>query len=367
MMNIPLVDLKSQYLSIKKEVDVAIQDVIDKTAFILGQAVTDFEAIFAKAHNVKHCVAVGSGTDALHLALWALGITRGDEVITVPYTFIATAEAISLLGATPVFVDIEPNTYTMDPSKIEQAITPRTKALLPVHLYGQSASMDAIADLARRHKLFLIEDAAQAHLARYKGRSVGEFGAATCFSFYPGKNLGAYGEAGAVITDDDTLARKLRQLRDHGQSHKYNHEFWGHNYRMDGIQGAVLGVKMKYLARWTERRREVAKSYRTGLSGITDIVLPFESANAYHVYHLFVIRTRKRAELQKYLAEKGVSTGLHYPLSLHMQPAYSHLGYKKGSFPESEKAAEECLSLPIYPEITDEQITYVIKTVKDFF
>ncbi len=366
-MNIPLVDLKGQYRSIKSEIDTAIQEVIDKSSFILGQAVTDFESEFARAHNVKHCIAVGSGTDALHLALWGLGISRGDEVITVPYTFIATAEAISLTGATPVFIDIEPKTYTMDPAKIEGALTPKTKALIPVHLYGQPAAMEPIMEIARRHNLKVVEDAAQAHLAKYKGRSVGEFGACTCFSFYPGKNLGAYGEAGAVITNDDVLAQKLRQLRDHGQSRKYEHEFWGHNYRMDGIQGAVLRVKLKYLPRWTERRRAIARMYDAGLKEIAGVGLPFESPDTYHVYHLYVIATKRRGELQKYLGEKGISTGLHYPKSLHMQAAYADLHYSKGSFPLSEKAADECISLPIYAEMTNEQVGYVIKTVKDFF
>jgi dTDP-4-amino-4,6-dideoxygalactose transaminase len=366
-MNIQLVDLKAQYLTIKPEVDAALQDVINNTAFILGKAVSNFESAFAKAHGVKHCVAVGSGTDALHAALWSAGVSAGDEVITVPFTFIATAEAISLLGAKPIFVDVDPKTYTMDPAKIERAITPKTKAILPVHLYGQPAAMDEILSIARKHNLLLIEDAAQAHLAKYRGKSVGQFGKATCFSFYPGKNLGAYGEAGGVITDDDALALKLRQLRDHGQVEKYNHQFWGHNYRMDGFQGAVLGVKLKYLAQWTERRRQIAQMYRKLLDGVGDLVMPYEAPNIYHVYHLFVLRTKKRVELMKFLSEKGISTGLHYPISLHMQPAYHHLGYKKGDFPVSEVLADECLSLPIYAELTDEQVHYVSSAVKAFF
>jgi dTDP-4-amino-4,6-dideoxygalactose transaminase len=366
-MNIPLVDLKAQYLTIKSEIDAALQDVINNTAFILGKAVSNFESAFAKAHGVKHCVAVGSGTDALHAALWGAGIKSGDEVITVPFTFIATVEAISLMGAKPVFVDIDPKTYTMDPAKIERAITPKTKAILPVHLYGQAAAMDEISAIARKHNLVLIEDAAQAHLAKYRGKSVGQFGKATCFSFYPGKNLGAYGEAGGVITDDDNLALKLRQLRDHGQVEKYNHAFWGHNYRMDGFQGAVLGVKLKYLDKWTERRRQIAQSYRKQLEGVGDLVMPYEAPNMYHVYHLFVLRTKKRVELMKFLSEKGISTGLHYPISLHMQPAYQHLGYKKGDFPVSEQAADECISLPIFAELTNEQVDYVVSMVKAFF
>ncbi len=366
-MNIPLVDLKSQYLSIKNEIDNAIQDVINSSSFILGKAVHDFEHEFAKSHNTKHCIAVGSGTDALHAALWGMGITSGDEVITVPYTFIATVEAISLAGAKPVFIDIEPRTYTMDPAKIEKAITPRTKAIIPVHLYGHPAEIDTIRDIAKKHNLFLIEDAAQAHLAKYKDKFVGEFGRATCFSFYPGKNLGAYGEAGAVTTNDDDLAKKMSQIRDHGQTEKYNHAFWGHNYRMDGIQGAVLGVKLKYLQQWTDRRRQIADLYRKLFHGVGDLQMPQESPNGYHVYHLFVVRTKKRNELQKFLNEHGVSTGLHYPKPLHLQPAYADLGYSKGSFPVSESAAEECLSLPIYSELTDEQVHTVAEKVALFF
>jgi len=366
-MNIPLVDLKAQYNSIKEEVNTAIQNVIDNSAFILGKAVYDFETAFAKAHNVKNCVAVGSGTDALHVALWANQIGHGDEVITVPYTFIATVEAISLVGARPIFIDIEPKTYTMDPEKIEKAITSKTKAIIPVHLYGQPAIMDRIIEIANRHNLIVIEDAAQAHLAKFRGKSIGEFGKATCFSFYPGKNLGAYGEAGAVITNDDNLAKRMLQLRDHGQLEKYKHQFWGHNYRMDGIQGAVLGVKLKYLHQWTERRRQIASLYRKGLGGVGDIILPFESPDAYHVYHLFVIRTKRRIELQKYLSEKGISSGLHYPISLHMQSAYQHLGYKEGDFPVSEISARECISLPIYAELRDEQVNYIVENVKIFY
>jgi len=366
-MNIPLVDLQAQYRSIKPEIDAAIQNVIDTSQFILGKSVHDFEEAFAKAHNAKHCVAVGSGTDALHVALWAAGVAAGDEVITAPFTFIATVEAISLLGAKPVFVDIDSRTFTMDPAKVERAITSRTRAILPVHLYGQPAEMDKLTDIARRHGVILVEDAAQAHLAKYQGKSVSGFGKAACFSFYPGKNLGAYGEAGAVLTNDDALAVKMRKLRDHGQVEKYNHEIWGHNYRMDGFQGAVLGVKLRYLGQWTERRRQIAKLYREHLTGVGDLVLPFESPEVYHVYHLFVLRTKRRSALQQYLTERGIATGLHYPIALHMQPAYVHLGYKKGDFPVSEKTADECMSLPIYAELTEEQIGYIADQVKAFF
>jgi dTDP-4-amino-4,6-dideoxygalactose transaminase len=366
-MNVPLVDLKKQYQNIKPEIDAAIQDVINNTAFILGKAVSEFETAFAKAHNVKHCIAVGSGTDALHAMLWAAKIGPGDEVITVPFTFIATVEAISLVGAKPVFVDIDPKTFTMDPAKLEAAITPRTKAILPVHLYGQAAEMDRIGEIAKKHNIILFEDAAQAHLAKFKGKSIGEFGLATGFSFYPGKNLGAYGEGGGVITNDDAFALRIRQLRDHGQSEKYKHQFWGHNYRMDGIQGAVLGVKLKHLAAWTERRREIAAIYTKRLTGIPGLVLPHEAAGAYHVYHQYSLSTSRRNDLQKFLADKGIATGLHYPLSLHMQDAYKDLGYPRGAFPVSEKAADECISLPLFSEMTEEQISHVTDQVRAFF
>ena len=365
--NIPLVDLQAQYQSIKSEIDAAIHLVLDSSQYILGKAVSEFEEAFARSHNCKYCVGVGSGTDALHLALWIEGIGYGDEVITVPFTFIATAEAVSLTGAKPVFVDIDPVTYTLDPAKLEASITSRTKAVIAVHLYGQAADMDPIVSICKKHGLILIEDAAQAHLARYNQRSIGEFGSTTCFSFYPGKNLGAYGEAGAVVTNDEKRAAHLRQLRDHGQSRKYQHAMLGHNYRMDGIQGAVLVVKLKYLPKWTERRREIADFYRARLKDIDGIQLPHERQGAYHVYHQFMTRTAKRNDLQNYLADRGVSTGLHYPVALHMQEAYRHLSYKHGDFPESEKAAEECLSFPIYPEMTDVQLEQVVRNVGSFF
>jgi len=374
-MNVPLADLKAQYRSIKPEIDSAIQNVIENTQFILGKAVSDFEQAFAQAHRTKHCIAVGSGTDALHAALWALGIGRGDAVITTPFTFIATVEAISLTGAQPLFVDIDPKTYTMDPQKLEALIakhnaqkdSPKVKAILPIHLYGQPAAMTAIMEIAKKYNAAIIEDAAQSHIAKYAGKFVGNFGAAACFSFYPGKNLGAYGEAGGIITNDDALAKKLRQLRDHGQSEKYKHQFWGHNYRMDGIQGAVLGVKLKYLNAWTTRRRTIAELYKQQFAGVGDLVVPYEAPEAFHVYHQFVVRTKQRPAFQQFLTEKGVASALHYPIPLHFQEAYLHLGYTKNDFPVSEACAEECISLPAYPEMTDDQIGYVMDTVKSFF
>lgn len=370
-MNIPLADLKKQYQKIKPEIDSAIQNVIENTQFILGKAVSDFEQAFAKAHEVKHCVAVGSGTDALHAALWASGIGEGDAVITTPFTFIATVEAISLTGARPLFVDIDPKTYTMEPSKLEELLRSpdgrKVKALLPVHLYGQPAAMDEIQSIAAKYNAKIIEDAAQSHLAMYGGKYVGNFGEAACFSFYPGKNLGAYGEAGGIITNDDTFAMKLRKLRDHGQSEKYKHQFWGHNYRMDGIQGAVLGVKLNYLREWTAKRREIARRYKQSFKDIGDLVVPFESEKAVHVYHQFVLRLKNRPAFQKYLSDQGISNALHYPIPIHFQEAYRHLGYKAGDFPVSEASAEECISIPAHPEMTPEMVDYVIDRVKKYF
>ncbi|MBI1804484.1 MAG: DegT/DnrJ/EryC1/StrS family aminotransferase [Ignavibacteriae bacterium] len=368
-MKVPLADLHAQYLTIKPEIDAAIQRVIDRSQFILGKAVSDFEQAFADAHQVKHCVAVGSGTDALHLALWALGVGEGDMVVTTPFTFIATVEAISLTGARPIFADIDERTYTMDPGCIDDLLSKSkgVKAILPVHLYGQAAEMNEIKKIALRYGLAIVEDACQAHLAGYDGKCVGHFGTAACFSFYPGKNLGAYGEAGAIITNDDALATKMRRLRDHGQVEKYKHEFWGHNYRMDGIQGAVLGVKLKYLRQWTDRRREIARRYHEYLRDVGDLTLPYEDPKSYHVYHLFVVRTKRRDVLQKYLADKEIGTSIAYPIPLHFQQAYRHLGYKKGDFPVSETVALECLSLPIYAEMSDEQVEFVAAAIRSFF
>ena len=371
-MKVPLTDLRAQYLTIRSEIDSAIQNVIDTSQFVLGGAVSAFEQAFAAAHGARHCVGVGSGTDALHLVLWAQGVGPGDTVVTTPFTFIATAEMISLVGAKPIFVDIDPRTLTMDVNRLADLLSSqdrkgRVKAVIPVHLYGCPADMDGILALAGQYRVSVIEDACQAHLARFNGRPVGSFGSAACFSFYPAKNLGAYGEAGAVTTQDDTLASKIRQLRDHGQSAKYVHETRGHNYRMDGIQGAVLGVKMKYLSEWTTRRREIARLYRSRLGGTNGITLPFESPQLEQVYHQFVIRTKERAGLEEQLRSKGISTALHYPIPLHLQKAYADLGYRKGDYPVSEMAAEQCISLPLYPEMTGEQIDYVVSTVQEFF
>ena len=366
-MKVPFIDLKKQYDSIKEEIDSAIQEVIDNSAFILGKSVFDFEIDFAKAHNVKHCLAVSSGTDANHLALWSLGITPGDEVIIPANTFIATAWGATLCGATPVFVDCEKDSYNIDPEKIEEKITPNTKAIVAVHLYGQPADMDPLISIAAKHNLILLEDAAQAHLAEYKGKKIGGLGTSTSFSFYPGKNLGAFGEGGAVTTNDDDIALKIKMYRDHGSVKKYYHETFGHNYRMEGIQGAVLKVKLKYLNEWTDKRRAVAKKYYEQLKNLKEILLPKEMSYAKHVYHLFIIQTSRRDELQKFLNENNVATGLHYPIPLHLQKCFEHLGYKKGDFPVTDNLADNCLSLPMFPELTDEQILYTTDIIKDFF
>lgn len=366
-MKIPFLDLKANYLSVKDEVLGAINEVLDNTAYILGEKVTAFEKDFANMHDVQYCYGTGSGTDANHLALWALGIGPGDEVIVPANTFIATAWGATLCGATPVFVDCENDSYNIDPKKIQAAITKKTKAIVAVHLYGQPADMDELASVAKKHNLFLVEDVAQAHIAEYKGKMVGSLGIIASFSFYPGKNLGAYGEGGAVTTNNEALAIKVKMHRDHGAAQKYNHELLGHNYRMEGIQGAVLGVKLKYLNDWTNKRRAVAAKYNDLLQGVKSIVLPKEMAYAKHVYHLYVIKAENRDGLQNYLNENGIATGLHYPLPLHLQKCFANLGYKKGNFPVTEELAEKCLSLPMFPEMTDDQINYVASKIKEFY
>ncbi|MBS3105451.1 DegT/DnrJ/EryC1/StrS family aminotransferase [Candidatus Woesearchaeota archaeon] len=364
-MQIPLVDLKKQYLSIKDEIDSAIQEVLDNTAFILGKKVEDFEGKFARLCNAKHCVGVNNGTSALRLALLALGIKAGDEVITTPFTFIATAEAISHIGASPVFVDIDEKTYCIDPEKIREKITKKTKAIIPVHLFGQSADMDPILEIAKKHNLKVIEDAAQAHNALYKDKKAGSMGDASCFSFYPGKNLGAYGEAGAVCTNNKEIAKELVLLRQHGELTRYYHDIIGDNCRMEAIQGAVLGVKIKYIEEWTEKRRKNAEHYNKLLKE-SGIALPYEADYARHVYHIYAIRLKNRDMLREFLGKNGVSAGIHYPIPVHLQKAYSFMGMKKGSFPVSEKVAGEILSLPMYPELSEEQMEYVSNSINDF-
>jgi len=360
--HIPLVDLKRQYLSIKKEIDEAIQEVIDKSAFIMGKNVEGFENEFAKFCGVKYGVGTSSGTTALHLALVACGVKQGDEVITVPYTFIATTEAISHSGGKVVFVDIEDRSYNMDPEKIEQTITEKTRAIIPVHLFGQPADMDKIMKIAKKRKLIVIEDACQAHGAEYKGKKVGSLGDIACFSFYPGKNLGAYGDAGMAVTDNKELAEKMRLLRNHGYQKKYYHQIEGYNYRLDAIQAAVLRVKLRHLEEWTQKRRRNAKLYNELLKE-GGVKTPLEMEYAKHVYHLYVIGTEEREGLYVRLKENGISTAIHYPLPLHLQQAYSYLGYKKGDFPVSEACAERLLSLPMFPELTEDEIKKIAEII----
>jgi dTDP-4-amino-4,6-dideoxygalactose transaminase len=363
--NIPLVDLARQYSSIAHELEPAILEVLRTTRFVAGPRATAFENEFSAAHDSHYGIAVNSGTAALHLALWALGIKQGDEVILPVNTFIATAEAVSLCGATPVFADIN-DYFTIEPKAIAPLITNRTKAVIAVHLYGQPACMDEISEICAENSLILLEDCAQSHLAEYKGKKTGSMGVAGCFSFYPGKNLGACGEAGAVVTSNQQLAETMQQLKQHGISdNKYLHNLAGHNYRMEEIQAAALRVKMKYISEWTDKRRKHAQTYRKLLQGIPGIVIPREKPDVKHVYHLFVIRSQKRDKLLAHLNAKGIGAGLHYPTPLHLQPAYAALGYQQGNFPVAEKYAGEIISLPLFPELENGEIEYICETIKD--
>ena len=389
-MKVPFLDLKAQYETIKVEINAAIQQVIDNTAFALGKSVSEFEQGFAKSHDVSYCSGVSSGTDGNHMVLWALGIGPGDEVIIPANTFIATAWGATLCGATPVFADVDSRSYNIDAKSVIKAITSKTRAIVTVHLYGQPTDIDAITEelINNNYKLietgkfknnssgqiiYLVEDCAQSHISEYKGRRVGGLGIASSFSFYPGKNLGAYGEGGAVCTNDEELAIKFKMIRDHGCKQKYVHEIYGHNYRMEGIQGAVLGVKLKHLNNWTNGRRKVATKYYELLKECESIILPKEVDYSKHVYHLFVIKInnsktkRSRDELARYLNENGIATGLHYPIPLHIQPCFKHLGYKEGDMPVTEELANNCLSLPMYSELRDEEIEYVADKVNEFF
>ena len=360
---VPYLDLKAQYRSIKPEIDAAIAGVLDTCQFVLGSEVAGFEQDFAAYCGTSECIALNSGTSALHLALLAAGIGPGDEVITVPFTFVASVAAVLYAAARPVLVDIDPRSFTMDPAAIESAITTRTKAIVPVHLYGQSADMDPIMEIARRHRLIVIEDAAQAHGAKYKGRPVGSIGDMACFSFYPGKNLGAYGEGGAVTTNSAELARTVRMLRDWGQDRKYHHLLRGYNYRMEGFQGAVLRVKLRHLEKWTEARRAIVARYNELLAG-SGIETPKEMPWGRHVFHVFTLRTDDRDALQLSLQAAGIQTGIHYPVPVHLQPAYSDMGYGRGAFPQSEEAAQQVLSLPLYPELPVRSVDEVVAAVK---
>ena len=363
---IPYLDLPAQLRNVRKDLDAAIARTIDQCSFCLGPDVTQFEKDFARFVGAEHCVGFNSGTSALHVAMLLLGVGPGDEVITTPFTFVATSWAISYVGAKPVYVDIDDATFNLDPKLIERAITRRTKAVMPVHLYGHPFDVDAILAVCRKHKLPLVEDAAQAHGAKYKGKIVGTFGEISCFSFYPGKNLGACGEGGALVTNNAAFAARARSLREHGSTVRYYHDEIGYNYRMEGIQGATLGVKLKHLTKWTNERRRVAHRYHELLSD-TPLQLPREADYAQSAWHLYVVRHPRRDDLKKYLEANGIGCALHYPMPLHLQKCYANLGHKPGDFPVAEKAARECLSLPIYPELTDEQIQRVADVIKDFF
>jgi dTDP-4-amino-4,6-dideoxygalactose transaminase len=360
---IPFVDLKAQYNGIKHEVQAAIHGVLETCQFTLGPEVAKFEEEFAAYCASSQGIGVNTGTSALHLALLAANVGPGDEVITVPFTFVATVAAIGYTGATPVFVDIDPLTFTMDPQALEAAITGRTKAIIPVHLYGQMADMDPILAIARKHKLVVIEDAAQAHGAEYKGRRAGSVGDMGCFSFYPGKNLGAYGEGGMVTTSNPEYARTIRILRDWGAETKYRHVLKGYNYRLEGIQAAVLRVKLRYLEGWTEARRAAAKTYDRLLTG-SGVVTPKQATDNRHVYHIYAVRTQQRQLWQEALQSRGIQTGIHYPYPIHLLPAHADLNYEQGRFPHSERAALEVLSLPMFPELTEKQTEAVCQAVR---
>jgi dTDP-4-amino-4,6-dideoxygalactose transaminase len=365
-MSIPLVDLKAQYQTIKGDIDPVVLDIMQRAAFVLGKEVRDLEKVFARYCQVTHAVGVDSGYSALELILRAYDIGPGDEVITTPNTFIATALAISTCGAKPVFVDIDPKTYNIDPSKLEEAITPSTRAILPVHLYGQPADMDPIIKIAFRHGLLVIEDACQAHGASYKGRKTGSLGHAAAFSFYPGKNLGAYGDGGMVVTNDEDIAEKIRVFRHVGQKGKNKHIVKGFNHRLDNLQAAVVLTKLPHLDGWNEARRRAAVQYNSLLQDLP-VEVPDVMDSVEHIYHLYVIRTKRRDELDLYLNERGIDTGIHYPTPIHLQPAYQELGYRLGDFPITESIANEILSLPMYPELKEDQIKHIVAVIKEFF
>jgi dTDP-4-amino-4,6-dideoxygalactose transaminase len=365
-MKVPYFDLHAQIKSLRPELDAAIARTLDQCSFCLGPDVSAFERDFATFSGTAHAVGFNSGTSALHVALLCLDVGPGDEVITTPFTFVATSWAISYVGAKPVYVDVDPATCNLDPSKVEQAITPRTKVIMPVHLYGQACDLEPLSALAKKHGLHLVEDAAQAHGATYHGKPVGTFGVAAGFSFYPGKNLGACGEAGAMVSADAALVERSKALREHGSRVRYYHDEVGFNYRMEGFQGAVLGVKLKHLAAWTAARRRIAHRY-TELLRDTPLKLQTELPDTEGVWHLYVVRHPRRDELRAFLEKQGVSTALHYPLPLHLQKCYASLGYKAGDFPVAEAAARECLSLPIYPELSAAQVDYTAEQIKAFF
>jgi dTDP-4-amino-4,6-dideoxygalactose transaminase len=368
-MKVPMLDLSEQYAALKPEIMVALDEVMSSSRFILGDNVKKLEADVAKYSNTKFAVGVGNGSDAIHISLQACGVKEGDEVITTPFTFFATGGAIARAGAKPVFVDIDPITFNIDPSKIEAAITPNTKAIIPVHLYGQMADMDPIVEIAKKHNLAVVEDAAQAIGSKYKGKAVGELGTTATYSFFPTKNLGAYGDGGMIVTNDQDIAEKMGVIRVHGSKPKYYHHVLGYNSRLDELQAAVLNVKFPHLDEWSKLRREKAETYTQLLKEMIGdrIVTPVEAEDRYHVFHQYTIRVENRDEVQKFLSERGVSTMVYYPLPLHVQPVFKDLGYKEGDFPVAEKAAREALSLPMFPELKIEQQTYVVEQLKAYF
>lgn len=367
-MQIPLVDLKIQYKSLSKEINTAFKKICSSSSFIKGWALEEFEQDFAKFIGTKHCIGVASGTDALHLSLIALGIGKDDEVLLPVNTFIATAYAIIYVGAKPIFVDVDTKTYNIDVNLIEKKITKKTKAIIPVHLYGQPAEMDKIMKLAEKYKLFVIEDACQSHGADYKNKRTGTFGQIAAFSFYPGKNLGAYGDGGAITTNSAKLAKKIKQLREYGSTTKYLHDILGFNSRLDNLQSAILRIKLKYLPSWNKRRQKAAQYYNKKFNmEIPFIKTPFIEPYATSVFHLYVIQTPKRNKIIAYLKSKGTQTGIHYPLPLHLQNSLKYLGYKRGDFPVAEKLSNQILSIPLYPELTFKQQDYIVKSIRSFF
>ena len=365
-MKVPFVDLKIQYKTIKEEIDEAIQSVIDDTAFIKGKYVEKYEKEYAEKYGVKHCIGVANGTDAIYVSLKALGIGRGDEVITVANSWISTSEVITQAGARPVFVDIDPDYYTIDYRLIEDKITPKIKAIIPVHLFGQPAEIEIIRDICEKHNLHLIEDCAQAHFAEYNNQKVGTFGIAGTFSFFPGKNLGAYGDAGAIITNDDEFAVNAQMYANHGALIKHQHQIEGTNSRLDGMQAAILSVKLKHISEWNSKRLKNGLLYNKLLTGVDGIEIPKINENVKHVFHLYVIRAANREALQKYLTEKGISTGIHYPTPLPLLAAYKYLNHTPSDFPIASDYMNKILSLPMFPELTEEQIEYITDTIKQF-
>lgn len=366
-MKVPFVDLRSQYLTIKKDIDSAIENVLVETAFIGGKYVKAFKEDFQKAYGVEHCIPVANGTDAIYIVMKMLGIGEGDEVITTANSWISTSETISQTGATPVFVDIDPVYYTIDPSKIKEKITAKTKAIIPVHLYGQMADIPAIDAICKEHNLYLIEDCAQSHFSALNGTKAGVTGIASTFSFYPGKNLGAYGDAGCILTNDGKLAEKMTMFANHGALTKHNHLIEGINSRLDGLQAAILSVKLPHLNQWTEARISHAKRYDASLAGIGDLQLPAVRPNSRHTFHLYVIKTAHRDALKNYLESHGIETAIHYPVALPLMPAYARLGADASEYPVGADHVNKILSIPMYPELSDEQMDHIVKTIRSFY